>query len=55
MICRVHIITEEDELLDSIEIDTSELNWDSGPTANILGEDIINEVKRCLWRKTDED
>ena len=51
MIYRIHITSEEGVLLNSIKIDTDDLNWDSQPTINLLGDEIIDEIKRAERRK----
>ena len=45
MIYKINITTDEGEVCDILKVDTEELNWDSGPTKRILGDDIIKVIK----------
>ena len=45
---KINITNSDCEILDIIEIDTTELNWDSSITATFLGQDIIKEIQKDL-------
>ena len=48
---KINITTEDCELLDVIEIDTTEINWDSNHSTKELGRDIIYEIKNDIKRR----
>ena len=45
---KVHIATNEGELLDTIEIDTGEKNWDSCHETSEIGKTIIGEIRKSI-------
>ena len=47
----IHITKKDGELLSTIEIDTEEFNWDTNNTANLIGHDILDEIKRAILRE----
>ena len=42
---KIFVTTEDGELLNVISIDTAESNWNSSPTTNLLGEEIVEEIE----------
>lgn len=51
---KIHIVDEENELLDTIEIYPGKENWDSNATISLLGKDIIGEIKAGIKMKGGE-
>ena len=45
---RIQIVTEESELWNTIEIDTTEKNWDTANSIHELGIEIIDEIRRYI-------
>lgn len=50
MIYKIHVTTENGELLQTLHIDPNLLNWDSNPTMAMIGADIIDEIKKAEKR-----
>ena len=48
MIYKILIVTEDNELIDTKEIKTGVLNWDSTLTKDFLGTEIIEEITKQI-------
>ncbi|MFC1567347.1 hypothetical protein ACFL3R_00735 [Thermodesulfobacteriota bacterium] len=47
---KIHITTKDGELLNTIDINSNELNWDSTPTKNMMAEEIFEEINKDIER-----
>ena len=48
---KIHITTDQGELLNTIEIDTTEKNWDSYNSKTETSNEIFDEIERAIIRE----
>ena len=48
---KINITTRDGELLNIIEINPNDMNWDSNPTKDILVEEIFDEIHQDIKRR----
>ena len=52
---KIHITTDQGELLDTIIINTDERNWDTSNTKGMLAADIFTEIYRHIKKGLQKD
>ena len=52
---KIHVTTEDGELLNTQDVNTDELNWSSTPTRNAISEEIFDEMHRAISRANRKD
>ena len=47
---KIHVVTDEGELLNTIAVDSEEENWNTQPTKHIIASEIFDEIERAIKR-----
>ena len=47
---KIHITTDEGELLHTLEINENEMNWNTTPTKHLTADEIFNEIEKAILR-----
>ena len=49
---KIHVTTEDGELLDTFETNSAETNWDSHQMEVLMGIDIMEEIRKDVKRRS---